>query len=516
MRKEPDDGAEKVELRAEIFTKIFSTVDLLLLRSELDLGEQIEPPLTRFLESIEDFLRSSSDARVAFKQVLRDGGLNALLALEEKENVKVFLISYFAISVTENYQGWEVIPSDEEEIAKMFETFLPTITDLFSQTTSTPVSILRRLWSSLIMLASHESISKFSIECGMMSNISSVLEQSPDIEITKMVLEFVWDVTLLGASRGQMIKHRGLISVIEELTQNANEEVSSMAKNVIWSLKTPKEKGESYASKNSAKRGKHKWLIIYTLSISVLVLSVVLYACFSSSRPLGPQKGTRAKSLQNMELYSRDNKMMKQEEEISERQERIGGSLFSSDLRKWFLFFMVSIACHALLALLFKLLSKSVKKAKKTTTAGRVGAQQPNTGTDVPHVMISYCWAQQKVALDLQARLEDANIKVWIDVNEMHGFLAERMSEAVENSYAVIMLLSSDYNQSFNCKSEANYSHFCRKTIIPLIAQRGFVPSKGWLSFIIAGKLYYQGFDSRNLEENFPQIMAEVQRAREM
>ena len=81
---------------------------------------------------------------------------------------------------------------------------------------------------------------------------------------------------------------------------------------------------ESYASKNSAKRGKHKWLIIYTLSISVLVLSVVLYACFSSSRPLGPQKGTRAKSLQNMELYSRDNKMMKQEEEISERQERIG------------------------------------------------------------------------------------------------------------------------------------------------------------------------------------------------
>ena len=109
MRKEPDDGAEKVELRGEIFTKIFSTVDLLLLRSELDLGEQIEPPLTRFLESIEDVLRSSSDARVAFKQVLRDGGLNALLATEEKENVKVFLISYFAISVTENDQGWEVM-----------------------------------------------------------------------------------------------------------------------------------------------------------------------------------------------------------------------------------------------------------------------------------------------------------------------------------------------------------------------------------------------------------------------
>ena len=77
----------------------------------------------------------------------------------------------------------------------------------------------------------------------MMSNISSVLEQSPDIEVTKMVLEFVWDVTLLGASRGQMIKHRGLVSGIEELTQNADEEVASMAKNVIWSLKTPKEKG---------------------------------------------------------------------------------------------------------------------------------------------------------------------------------------------------------------------------------------------------------------------------------
>ena len=135
-------------------------------------------------------------------------------------------------------------------------------------------------------------------------------------------------------------------------------------------------------------------------------------------------------------------------------------------------------------------------------------AEQPyklrTTGT---HVMISYCWAQQKIALKLYKSLGKAGFKVWLDKEEMQGFLCERMAEGVQNAFAVILLMSEDYEKSHACRAEANFSFAKKKIVIPLIAQANFTPSCGWLEVIIAGILYYQVHSDSSYSESFPKIL---------
>ncbi|CAK8687567.1 unnamed protein product [Clavelina lepadiformis] len=104
--------------------------------------------------------------------------------------------------------------------------------------------------------------------------------------------------------------------------------------------------------------------------------------------------------------------------------------------------------------------------------------QDDNKGNQ--HIMISYNWNDSK---DLSHKISDelsaAGYTVWIDKDEMRGDIYERMYEAVDNAYLVLMFLSEKYKRSENCKREGNLAADKRKRIIPIITQDNY-KMEGW------------------------------------
>ncbi len=125
--------------------------------------------------------------------------------------------------------------------------------------------------------------------------------------------------------------------------------------------------------------------------------------------------------------------------------------------------------------------------------------------------MISYCWSQQKTALKLCDSLRASGFTVWIDVEQMQGYLLERMAEAVENAFAVIICVSEKYRTSSNCRSEANYSYELGRELIPVIVEKNYLPTGGWLRLMISGRLYYQAHDDQSFQESAPRIIKLLQ-----
>ena len=104
--------------------------------------------------------------------------------------------------------------------------------------------------------------------------------------------------------------------------------------------------------------------------------------------------------------------------------------------------------------------------------------------------MISYNCASRELCLNIKQKLEDFGYKVWIDVVNMHGSSIDAMAQAVENSMCVLMCVTEKYRQSNPCQGEAKYAFNLKKSIIPLIMQKGYGQMKGWLGFIMGDKIY--------------------------
>jgi hypothetical protein len=74
------------------------------------------------------------------------------------------------------------------------------------------------------------------------------------------------------------------------------------------------------------------------------------------------------------------------------------------------------------------------------------------TGGNKYDVMISYQWDSQNKCLQIKKGLEHAGYRVWIDVEQMHADMNDRMAEAIEGSACVIVCMTSKYKDSANCK----------------------------------------------------------------
>ena len=122
------------------------------------------------------------------------------------------------------------------------------------------------------------------------------------------------------------------------------------------------------------------------------------------------------------------------------------------------------------------------------------------------HVMISYCWKQQPIALKLFERLKNNGKKVWIDIEKMEGDSLEKMADAVENSEFVVCCFSEDYSNSQACRSEATYAYKQKKNIAFVKTQPDFEP-KGWLGLILGAEIYYQLCSDSEFETNFPKLI---------
>lgn len=106
------------------------------------------------------------------------------------------------------------------------------------------------------------------------------------------------------------------------------------------------------------------------------------------------------------------------------------------------------------------------------------------------HIMISYNSANRELCLRIKSELELYGLKVWIDVNNIHGSSLDSMAMAVENSICVLICITEKYRQSVNCQSEAQYAFKLKKPIIPLIMQKDYENVKGWLGIILSDKIF--------------------------
>ncbi|CAK8687371.1 unnamed protein product [Clavelina lepadiformis] len=133
--------------------------------------------------------------------------------------------------------------------------------------------------------------------------------------------------------------------------------------------------------------------------------------------------------------------------------------------------------------------------------------QDDNKGNQ--HIMISYNWNDSKdLAHKISDKLSTAGYKVWIDKNEMRGNKYDKMYEAVDNAYLVLMFLSENYKLSENCKREGNLAADKRKRIIPIITQDNY-KMEGWTALLVSGKLYYD-FSKQSFQDNFDKLIKEI------
>ncbi|XP_018619020.1 uncharacterized protein LOC108941064 isoform X2 [Scleropages formosus] len=83
-------------------------------------------------------------------------------------------------------------------------------------------------------------------------------------------------------------------------------------------------------------------------------------------------------------------------------------------------------------------------------------ARPPSAAVTGPpgHIMISYQWNSQGTMLKVNRALQDAGIKVWMDVEQMAGSTLQAMAEAVEKASVVLIGVSAKYKDSPNCRTE--------------------------------------------------------------
>ncbi|CAG2233919.1 unnamed protein product [Mytilus edulis] len=137
-------------------------------------------------------------------------------------------------------------------------------------------------------------------------------------------------------------------------------------------------------------------------------------------------------------------------------------------------------------------------------------ASKTNKATNDSHVMISYNWGHQTIMKHICSFLRNSGIKVWMDIDDMHGSTLQAMATAVEKADIVLVCFSQKYKNSDNCRAEAEYAFQLKKKIIPLKMEGGYKPD-GWLGFIIGAKLFYDFSGKYAFENKMKELIKDVQ-----
>ncbi|XP_076811848.1 kelch-like protein 23 [Clavelina lepadiformis] len=135
----------------------------------------------------------------------------------------------------------------------------------------------------------------------------------------------------------------------------------------------------------------------------------------------------------------------------------------------------------------------------------------PSISSPSKHIMISYNQRDSKeLANKIHDRLSDAGYQVWIDKGQMKGNIYDKMGQAVENAHVVLMFLSPNYETSENCIRESSLTADMAKRIVPIRVLPDGYQLITRLRLLTAGLLYYN-FNKRSFDENFNQLLDEIE-----
>ncbi|KAJ3094064.1 GTP-binding protein Rho1, partial [Physocladia obscura] len=104
-------------------------------------------------------------------------------------------------------------------------------------------------------------------------------------------------------------------------------------------------------------------------------------------------------------------------------------------------------------------------------------------------VMLSYCWDNKMIVVNMHKVLVDSGLRVWIDEEDMTGSTAKAMQEAIKASAVIVPVLSKEYVHSFNAMKELKYSDQLHKKIVPVRLDTSDVLDDSEAGFITTGLL---------------------------
>jgi len=146
--------------------------------------------------------------------------------------------------------------------------------------------------------------------------------------------------------------------------------------------------------------------------------------------------------------------------------------------------------------------NESVKRAVDGALFMLIGNQNQNQNRNEikGQVMISYCRAQKEQGRRIANHLKSKNISVRIDIEQLEGSVLEKMADAVEESSVILVLLSSKYKESQECRTEAEYAYKLKKKIIYIMAEENYEP-RGWLGALLGNTSWHNPWKNELLNE---------------
>lgn len=125
-------------------------------------------------------------------------------------------------------------------------------------------------------------------------------------------------------------------------------------------------------------------------------------------------------------------------------------------------------------------------------------------------VFISYAWANKPIIMHIYNALCNSKINVWIDKDQMKGSTLEAMANGIDNSGIFIMAISSAYENSHNCRLEAEYAVPSGKPIIPIVVEPEYEPDS-WLGIIMETMTPYDFSDIRGFARSYSGLLKNIE-----
>lgn len=124
-------------------------------------------------------------------------------------------------------------------------------------------------------------------------------------------------------------------------------------------------------------------------------------------------------------------------------------------------------------------------------------------------LMISYCHKNAELCHIIYNCLQKiGKYEIWIDKEEMHGSVMERMAEAIEESHLMLICMSSTYGSSPSCRAECEYAFSCNHDLLFLKIEPNYKP-KRWLGFFL-GAQYYIDITKEDFLTKFKDIVKQI------